>query len=27
VWRGEVRSVTSLGGDVRVDLAPAGPAG
>jgi diaminohydroxyphosphoribosylaminopyrimidine deaminase/5-amino-6-(5-phosphoribosylamino)uracil reductase len=27
VWRGEVRSVTSLGGDVRVELAPAGPPG
>lgn len=25
VWRGAVRSVTSLGGDVRVELAPAGP--
>jgi diaminohydroxyphosphoribosylaminopyrimidine deaminase/5-amino-6-(5-phosphoribosylamino)uracil reductase len=25
VWRGEVRSVTSLGGDVRVELGPAGP--
>lgn len=24
LWRGEVRSVTSLGGDVRVDLAPSG---
>jgi diaminohydroxyphosphoribosylaminopyrimidine deaminase/5-amino-6-(5-phosphoribosylamino)uracil reductase len=27
LWRGEVRSVTSLGGDVRVELAPAGPPG
>ena len=27
VWRGEVRSVTSLGGDVRVELAPTGPRG
>jgi len=27
VWRGQVRSVTSLGGDVRVELAPVGPPG
>ncbi len=27
LWRGEVRSVTSLGGDVRVELAPTGPRG
>ena len=27
LWRGEVRSVTSLGGDVRVELAPTGPPG
>jgi len=27
LWRGEVRSVTSLGGDVRVELVPAGPPG
>jgi len=27
VWRGEVRSVSSLGRDVRVELAPAGPTG
>jgi diaminohydroxyphosphoribosylaminopyrimidine deaminase/5-amino-6-(5-phosphoribosylamino)uracil reductase len=27
VWRGELRSVTSLGKDVRVELAPAGPPG
>ncbi|HEY5107980.1 MAG TPA: bifunctional diaminohydroxyphosphoribosylaminopyrimidine deaminase/5-amino-6-(5-phosphoribosylamino)uracil reductase RibD [Acidimicrobiales bacterium] len=25
LWRGEVRSVTSLGGDIRVELAPPGP--
>lgn len=25
VWRGEVRSVTSLGSDIRVDLSPLGP--
>jgi len=27
VWRGSVRSVTSLGGDVRVELAPSRPPG
>ena len=27
LWRGEVRSVTSLGGDLRVELAPATPPG
>jgi diaminohydroxyphosphoribosylaminopyrimidine deaminase/5-amino-6-(5-phosphoribosylamino)uracil reductase len=27
VWRGELRSVTSLGKDVRLELAPAGPPG
>ena len=27
LWRGEVRSVTSLGRDMRVELAPAGPPG
>jgi diaminohydroxyphosphoribosylaminopyrimidine deaminase/5-amino-6-(5-phosphoribosylamino)uracil reductase len=27
MWRGELRSVTSLGNDVRVELAPAGPQG
>jgi diaminohydroxyphosphoribosylaminopyrimidine deaminase/5-amino-6-(5-phosphoribosylamino)uracil reductase len=25
LWRGTVRSVTSLGGDIRVELAPPGP--
>jgi diaminohydroxyphosphoribosylaminopyrimidine deaminase/5-amino-6-(5-phosphoribosylamino)uracil reductase len=25
LWRGEVRSVTSLGGDLRVELSPSGP--
>jgi len=25
LWRGEVRSVTSLGGDIRVEFAPSGP--
>jgi diaminohydroxyphosphoribosylaminopyrimidine deaminase/5-amino-6-(5-phosphoribosylamino)uracil reductase len=25
LWRGEVRSVTSLGGDIRVEFAPPGP--
>jgi diaminohydroxyphosphoribosylaminopyrimidine deaminase/5-amino-6-(5-phosphoribosylamino)uracil reductase len=25
LWRGQVRSVTSLGGDIRVELAPSGP--
>jgi len=27
LWRGEVRSVTSLGGDVRVDMAPSATPG